>query len=249
MTKYTIEGYEVEVIRELNPGFLYTHIYDYEGIEEIDKEICYAEKLYDYPPTLKLHEEIKRLTDVKDKMGQQIQELDKQHYDKAKLLKDIKQLPFLQMAMDYINGNYKYVMYLNNYYIKSKDRIYQSNSYTITYSEKGGLNLRIEDSNARIYQSMEDAQADAKKLFMEKVEKETKKTDGYNPWSSSTIADMLRKVDQSSGLQQDAEVLAFITKKKAEAKEREDANDVIKLQKEIDDKQKLLNKIKKTNDE
>ena len=253
MEKYLKNGQAVKVIKEIDGGYLCQNLWndpDYNE-EYTDESITYfVEKLYDSPPMEKYHKEILELQNQIDKLREERSEIQMLKNKEKSLLTEIKKRDFIQCLVDYINGDFEYVLRLDTMEISEKNKIYISPNIKLTNKEKSGFELFImrnadyeswDDRPIKVFKTFEDAQKFAKKTLIERLIYSTEKAN-YK-WSSSNINDWLKNIHFSVKLKDDKDINEIYNKKYNETKSKEDAEKKLKIQQEIEEKQKILNNI------
>jgi hypothetical protein len=253
MRKCLIDGQEVEVIKEIDGGFLYKHVfYDSEYSEEyVSDDITYfTNKLYDTPPTEKYNSKITDLQRQIDELQGERNKIRGLMLSEKSLLTEIKKRDFVQGLVNYLNGNFKYVLLLDKMEIKDKSSVYVSDYIKITNTKGSGFSLftlrndnydHYDDRPIMVFDTFEAAQIYAKTKLLNELEYATEKATYI--WASNTIGEWYEKIHSSSKLKEDEEIKAMYLKKFNEAKIKEDAKNKEKIQKEIEEKQKTLNDI------
>lgn len=253
MEKYLKNGQQVNLIREVDGGYLYQNLWnDPDYYEEYvdESEIYFTDKLYDTPPMEKYHKEILELHDQIDKLQKERDEIQQLRNKEKSLLKEIRNRDFIQCLVDYINGDFEYVLKLDTMEICEKNKIYISQNIKLTNKEKSGYELFVlrnasyenwDDRPIKVFKTFEDAQKFAKKTLIDKLVYATEKSN-YR-WGSSNINDWLKNIHYSVKLSEDKDINEIYHTKFNEAKSKEDAEKKLKIQKEIEERQKQLNSI------
>lgn len=253
MKKYLINGQEVCLIREVEGGFLYSPIYisyDNESDYVDDSVIYFADKLYDTPPKEKIHQDIIDLTIQKEVLNKDISDIQRLKNQEKSLLGKVKQIDFIQCLLDYINGDFNFVLRMDTMEIKGKDSVYISPYIKITNTKKRGWSLYVlrsenyedyDDRAIRVFKTFDVAQSYAKSVLINNLKWNTEKSN--YPWRSDVIKDWYNKINYTSKLKDDEDLKKVYLQKFGEAKLKEDKDKKEKLQKEIEEKQKMLEKI------
>jgi hypothetical protein len=261
MKKYLKNGQQVTVVKEIEGGFLYKLDYTqyseeddfyYENEDEIyiDETIYFSEVLYDNPPVEKYHKSIIELKKEIESIECQILEINKLKKEEESLLTSIKKRDFVQGLVDYLNGDFKYVLYLKDMEIKDKNNCYISEFVKITNTKGSGYSLyklrseeyeSYDDTPIMVFKSFDEAQLFAKNKLIERLVVNTEKSN-YK-WGSRGIEDWYKSIDRSIKLSDNEEIKEIYNRKIAEAKKREDEEKKAKLQKEIEEKKKALESI------
>jgi hypothetical protein len=253
MKKYLVDGTEVNLVKEIEGGYLYRHVYyDHEYYEEIEhSDTMFTEKLFDEPPVEKIHSKVKELEEAKEKAQQELNDLRAKKSKEKDLLTDIKNRDFMQCVVDYMNGNFSHVLYLNDCDIMPKENVHIS-SYIKLINTKHGFNLYIlrdssyesyDDRPIMVFKSEAKAVTFAKKYLTSQLRKNTEK-DNY-PWGGKAIKNWFKDIRYSTAkeLEKDSEFMNFYKAKLKEAEERENKKTREKLEKEIEEKTKKLKDI------
>ena len=255
MKKYLATGQEVSVIKQIEEGYLYNAVFysDEDEEEIIDEQILFTSKIYDSPPKERYHNEITVLKNQITCLNKELDDLKNVHDKKQYLLKEIKEWPFIQMLVDYLNGNFKYVLRLYNMEIQSKDKIYITPYIKILNKESDGLSMytlynskhesTTDDRAIFVFKTFEEAQEYAKKKLIEELIFETEKNQ-YKA-SSNWIKTWYNNIHDSNKLNEDKEFKDFYTQKFDETVARENTIEREKLLKEIKDKEEKLKSIVK----
>lgn len=250
MRKYLLNGQAVELIREVDGGFLYYDVWE-DGDEYVDDVIRFSEKLFDNPPTEKFHNEINELTHKLNAIREQLIEADRVKRESIRVIERVKEYDFLKTLTDYLDGNFTHVLYLDSMKVSHKDSVYLSPYIKIVRNKNDGFSfytLRNEsyesydDRPLMIFASQEDAISFAKEKLISNLVYGT--VNATYKWSSGAIKDWYGKIDSSTGLKIDEDIKSIYASKLQEAKEREADSMRAKLLAEIEEKQNALNKIK-----
>lgn len=254
MKKYLKNGQEVEVIKEIDGGYLYQFCYSNDYSDDdvwIDEDVTYfTETLYDNPPVNVLHSEVKSLQDEITKLQEERNKIRELKNSEKGLLTEIKQRDFIQGLVDYLNGDFKYVLYVEDMEIIEKQRVYISPFIKITNTKGSGFSLftlrsenydSYDDRAIMVFKTFDEAQKYAKNKLIDKLKYNTEKSN-YK-WSSGTIKDWFNKINSTCKLKDDPDIMKIYTDKFESAKQKEDEEKRIKLQKEIEEKQNALKTI------
>jgi len=253
MKKYLKNGQEVEVIKEIEGGYLYQHCFydDYSDEEYTDESItCFTEKLFNNPPMGKLHEKIVALQAEIDNLENERDEINKLKQNEKELLVKIEKHDFVQGLVDYLNGDFKYVLYIENMEIAEKNSVYISPFIKITNTKNGGYSLftlrnenydDYDDSAIMVFKTIEEAREYAKKRLINELKHNTEKAN-YK-WGSNNIKKWFDGIHRTCNLKDDVDIKKIYAEKFEEAKKKEDEEKRIRLQKEIEEKQNALKTI------
>src|SRR5580693_9358945 len=128
MKMYTAEGQVVEMIKKLDQGYLGKIMYeeyrseDEEGDFEMecvaDDKILFFDTLYEKPLTEAYATEVKKLKSEISKLHQEIDDLGNTKRIEKGLLGKVSQYPFVKAIVDYLTGDYEFILFLRNYSVK-----------------------------------------------------------------------------------------------------------------------------------
>lgn len=255
MEKYLINGQAVRLIREVEGGFLYQNVFfdpDYEDGYIDDSSIFFADKLFDNPPVEKYHQEVK---DLQVQIGHLKEEMDSIRQLKRKersLLTEIKNRDFVQCLVDFMNGDFNFVLFLPEMELRTKDSVYISPFVKMINSKGHGYSLYIlrnenyedyYDIPIMVFKTIESAKDYAKEKLINELRYNTEKSN-YS-WRSDVIKSWFRNIHRTCGLQEDPELIELYQIKYNEAKNKEDADKKDKIRKEIEEKEKILEQLNK----
>lgn len=173
---YTIDGQAVSIYRKVEEGWLGCYVLDmdYDQEEEyIDDEFIISDqiilhtRLFDKAPTLKLDDQVKELKNKKASLKEEIKNLKLQKDCEEGLLKSVSKYPVLQELADYLNGDFQFVVYVENLDIQEKRYIHKTN-YVRTarigkdtdfsiYLMRSENYVDSQDSRIRVFKTQEDA--------------------------------------------------------------------------------------------
>lgn len=248
-------GQEVEVIREVDGGFIYAPVVYFDGDDDsdmiLDDDPLFTKDVYDSPPIFKLHDEVVRLQNEVQKLNSELIEINRAKRVMSDVASMIPQWDFVQCLVDYLKGDFQYVLFLGNMELRHKDSVYISPYIKIVRTKDGGFRMyklrseqyeSFDDIPIRIFKTFDDAQIFAKKELITNL---IFCTDAAQyKWSYRVIKEKFNEIHSSCKLKNDAEVQELFNKKMAEAEERENKDKTEKLRKEIEEKQKQLESIK-----
>jgi hypothetical protein len=248
---------EVEVIRNVKPGYLVHYVLSDDDQDYVDDEIHYFDKLFDNPPLIKYHEEINTLNKEIIKLEEQSQTLSKRNSDIERIRRGMKEIPFLNSLVKFINDDFKYILYLRDYRIIGKDHVFLNKHFYIANTNEYNYflildNGRYTDSShdyaIMVFDTFEDAQKEAKERFMKELITKTSPSLTY-PASSNDIKQFFRSIDSSSKISSDPELLALYNTKYKEAEKREIDKHTEALNEKIQKASDELQRLKKIADE
>lgn len=249
--KYLITGEEVELIREVEGGYLYSPVY-YDSVDDYtfcDDTILFTEKLYDEPVTAKLHDDVKDLENKKEILKKELVELNKRISNETSLAWKVKEHEFIQMLIDYMNKDYEYIVYLDRFDMKQKSRIFHENYFYVENSKNGiklillsnGDYLSSSDRQVFALKDKESAYNLLKSKWIEILRQSTE-CDRYK-WSDDRIKKHFNSIEYSE-LKKDKEVIQLYNDKLTEAIERQKKQKEDYIRKEIEEMQKKLESLK-----
>lgn len=167
--KYTEDGQEVVVVREVEGGYLVNHVYDYshfsedEGVE-VSEQIVFYEKVYDKAPTFQLSEEIKELTQQKEEIEALITDLKETAWREKQMMSKMTNFPILSILYNYLTDNYTHLVNINTLQIYRRQGIFNTNNITVSslggewsIRRHDGNYLSDSDSKVVVFQSEEEA--------------------------------------------------------------------------------------------
>jgi hypothetical protein len=253
MEKYLANGQAVKLIKVINGGYLFQNLWndpDYND-EYTDESVTYfTDTLFDSPPVEKYHKEVLELQNQIKRLQKERDEIQQLKHKEKSLLAEIKNRDFIQCLVDYMNGNFEWLLRLDTMEICEKDKVYISPNIKLTNKEKKGYELFImrsadydswDDRPIMVFKTFEDDQKFAKQALIDRLVFATEKQ--QYKWSSSNIKDWFNDIHHSVKLNEDKDILEIYARKYDETKLREDAEKKLKIQQEIEEKQKLLEKI------
>lgn len=253
MEKYLLNGQAVYVIKKINGGWLYQNLWTDDENEDsyLDDSVTYfAERLYDTPPVEKYHKEIKELQEKIEQLKCETENIRQLKNTEKSLLTEIKNRDFVQCLVDYMNGDFNFVLFLPKMELRTKDSMYISPFVKIINRKGGGYSLYVlrnenyedyDDSPIMVFKTIESAKDYAKSKLINELRYNTEKSN--YPWRSDVIKRWFDDIHNTCGLKNDPDIKAIYLDKFNQAKHKEDEDKRIKLQEEINDKQKILNKL------
>jgi hypothetical protein len=246
MNKYTQEGTEVIVVKEINEGYLCKIIYGYYNDDDDDEseitsdQIVFIEKLFDQPPREKFEKGIQELLKEKSRIEEEIFQLKKTKEAEHGLLSRVSKYPIVEQLTNYLTGDFEYILFLSNCKIEKKDSVYNSQyvrmaNCTTTpfalyklhneYWPDGGS----DDVPFLVFKTMDEAQKEAKRRILERL---NKFNGNYN--KSVNFKEILDKTDSSCLAKKDTDVLALFNSKYSVFKAEENKEKAEKLKEEIE---------------
>jgi hypothetical protein len=234
--KYLADGREIEVIKKIEDGYLVKQTWQFhgEGDEEDDDkeftgEIEFFPKVYNKPPTEKLAAEVIALNKEIHSLHEQLSGLKHLKETEKSLLNSISKIPGLESIVNYLKGDFKYLLYLDNLTIKSYDEVYHKQEFQIIMDRSGKLIFKTDsyDGKAIItFQNKEDADAERRRLFIERIS-----TAPNYRWLESYAKEYYNR-----DLMIDPIIKAMWDTKMTEVREFEKKENISRAMKEINDK-------------
>lgn len=173
--KYTEEGQEVVVVRQVEGGYLVNHVYDYrdfgsdDDYYEADDRLVFYEKIFEKAPTHRLSEEITALEQQKESLEATITQLKEAAWSEKQLAGKASKYPILKMLYDYLTENWTHRVDLGQLEVSTKASIFNSRKITISnLRNEWSIRLHNGDYNSDsdrhivIFQSEQDATEFAK---------------------------------------------------------------------------------------
>jgi hypothetical protein len=262
MKKYTKDNGEVTIIKQLEDGFLVKKVL-YEGYDEEtdnDTEILSdetyffkSEELYDNPVTEKLADEAAALLHSKIKLQEEIYQLQTAKRIQEQAQGNFKDWPFLQNVIDYLNGDFAYVLFLRDFEVRSKSSLYNSPYiYLAHFKEKGWQMFMMRSENyvsgsddiqILIFKTIEEVNALSKKYLLDKIK--NWKAAYYN--SDSQFKEWFTGIHYSNKMKADLDVVAAFNEKYEELKRAENNKRRESLAKEIEELETKKKKLQELN--
>jgi len=256
MKMYTVDGQEVELVKKINEGYLarlvYCDDYDDEGLSEddefVDDDIHFFKNLYDNAPIEKYAKEVSELKIQTEKLKKQISELASKKRSEESLLNKVSKFPIVQQLVDYITGDFKFILYISNFEMKTKESVYNSPYVAMAHTINSGYCLyRLrndsypsysDDIKFLVFKTKEETTDYSKKEILTRIKK-YKST--YN--ASSNFKEMFDKIDRSCPAKSDPDVVSAYKDKLKELTEIENKEKEEKLNKEMEELLKKQQKL------
>lgn len=252
MKKYTKDNGEVQIIRELEDGYLVKKLlcegYDYEedgfDSEELlsDETFFFTkEELFDEPVTERVAGEVAILLSQKSKLEEEIHQLrDAKRIQEAAQGK-IKDWPFLQSVLDYLNGDFTHILYMDTLQVLEKPTVYNTPYICVVNSKDRGWKLfrmrnenyhsSSDDKQVRVFKSLEEVATFSKQHLIDRI---NKWDEAY--WNcDGQFKDWFDGLHHSNSAKKDPEVLEAYKAKYDELKQAENKKRQAHLEKEIAD--------------
>lgn len=176
---YTPEGVVVVVTKILEEGYLGSVLYSYDepiDIDYIDDDcigkIEYFEKLYPKPLTAHLSDAIVKLRAQRDEIEKEVDELDQKRQGMELALAATGQFPWLKQALDYLIGNYEYVVRVDNLQVSRRGAYYTQKLQVNNLPGNNNIRLiendytRDADPIIRIFNTIEEVGEFCRKVIL-----------------------------------------------------------------------------------
>lgn len=245
---YTQDGQEVELVRKIDEGYLAKLVYCNDDFDDnydddsdfIDDDIHFFTILFESAPTEKYAKEVEKLKAEADALDVKINELRQLKYSEESLISKVSKFPIVQQLVDYITGDFKFVLYLSDLEIKPKEQVYQSPHVAMAHTINSGYCLYklrndnypsySDDIKFLVFKTKELADDYSKKEILTRIKK-YKST--YN--APSNFKEMFDKIDRSCSAKSDQEVVNAYKEKFKELTEIENKEKEEKLNKEMEE--------------
>ena len=241
--KYLIGGEEVHLQEKLESGYLvrrvlYADLDEEEGEpEEAEGNIEFVDKVFDSPPTEKLHSEVLELTKKKELLESELSRIRLLKNSEESLLNKINKIPNFPMIVDYFNGDYKFLLDVKRLVIRDSYHTYKNPNIAITmisgkdvvfYTIRGDYHSSDKDE-VEIFKTLEEAQVARKTHFMQRI-------CNMGSWGYD---DLFKNSDHRDLFLQ-ADVMELFNQKKAEAEKKNIENKIENAKKAIQENMKIL---------
>lgn len=244
---YTKDGQTVEVVKKLEEGFLAKVIYedfssddedgDFESKWVTEDRITFFESLYDRPMTEAFAKEVTDLRAEADKLSNDIAELREQKMNESGLLNKIAKFPFIQKLVDYMTGEYEFILILTRFEVCKKSQYYSSPFVKAANLEHGGWGLykiqnryytSEEDQPFMPFKTMEELNAFTKAALISHVERFAS---NYN--KSGNLKDWFEKLHRTCEAKNEHEFMELYKSKLNSFMREEEKEQAAKLEKEV----------------
>ena len=138
---YTPDGQAVQMIQKIEQGYLGKIIYEDLCADEeegeftaeyiADDKILFFEVLLDSPLTEAYATEVKKFKREQQKLQEEIDNLRNIKRSEEGLLHKISKFPFVQKLVDYVTGDYQFVLYLRDYDVRLRQNIWTSTKISV----------------------------------------------------------------------------------------------------------------------
>ena len=245
MKKFTKEGKEVIIVKEIEGGFLTKGVYNYwdeeneEEAETINETIVFYAELFETAPTEKYADVVSKLKKVADDIRYQINDLKEVRDNEKSLIQKVSKFPIVQQLVDYITGNFLFVLYINTLEQIPKAQAYLSPYIAMAHTKCEGYWLyRLRNDNyfasddikLLTFKTQEELNTYSKKLLIERLESAK-----FNYNRSSNLKDILTKIHYTCKIKDDTDVLAAFDKKLKEFQKEDKIERETKLKKEVEE--------------
>jgi hypothetical protein len=261
MKMYTAEGQIVEVVKKLDEGWLGKTMYeDYRSDSEdgdfepewvSDDKILFFDALYENPLTEAYATEVKKLKSEIGKLQSELLDIRDTKRSEEGLLHKVGKYPFVQALVDYLVGDYEFILYLRNYSVKNRQSVWSSVKVYVTFFSKTGCSLYKlysdhwidagKDDEFMIFKTKQEITEFAKKSIIGEI---SVSKSNYNP--VHYLSEWFNKIDASCGVKNDPDVKAAYDSKIAELTKQEQGERAKRLQEEVNQleaKKKELEKL------
>lgn len=215
---FTQDGLEVEVVREIDGGYLAKQVY-YNPVDVNDDEInayekwngdavMFYEQLFDSAPIEKYADEIIKLKKEIDTVQADLDRVKNLRNNEQSLISKISKFPILQQLADYLTKDFSFVLYLNDLRWEKKDAAFHSpfirtgNSATIPFALYKLSSERYfsenDDKPFMVFKTHEEMTEVAKAVLYDKVNKWTSNYNmiqGFRMMFSSISSTCIAKTD------------------------------------------------------
>jgi len=252
---YTIDGQSVEVVKKIEDGYLAKMVYesyseDSEDYEEVvSDQVLYFPNLFDKPVIEKYADEVKKLKAQETELALSIDRLQAAKRSEEGLLNKISKFPFIAALVGYVTGEYEFILHLNSLKVVKKSSYYASPNVKVMNLKSSGWQMAVlssdyydsdrDDTPFLPFMTMEDLNAYAKDFMIKKIGSFTSKD--YN--NSRGLEEWHRNISDSCTVKNDPSVLAYLKSKLSEMKSTEAIRDKERINKEIEEKKKQLEKL------
>ncbi len=238
--KYLLDGQEVEVQRAVEGGFLVKRRFDFptEDEEFALGDVEFVEKVFDVAPTEKLSKAIEELARKKDELLAEVEKIRQLKGEENSTLKKISLIPNMQMVVDYLSGDFKFVFRPDIFDIADATRTYNSKNICVEMV-KGEVRLGVLNSEhfgsdrrtVLVFQKEEDAKAERKKQFISRIQSIRWKYDLSQLMAGYHVKD----------LASDEDVKAVVAARLDHIQKESQREKIQSEKKAIEDNQKILN--------
>lgn len=252
---FTVDGQAVEVVKKIEEGYLAKMVYesysdDNEDYEEVTADqVLYFDRLFEKPVLEKYAEEVKQLKAQETELALSVDRLRAVKRSEEGLLNKISKFPFISALVGYMTGEYEFILHLNSLKVIKRSSYYASPNVKVMNFKSGGWQMAVlssdyydsdrDDTPFLPFMTMEDLNAYAKEFIIKKISGFN--SSDYN--NSRSLEDWHKKISDSCPMKNDTSVLTMLKNKLAEMKSVEAARDKERINKEIEEKKKQLDKL------
>ncbi len=203
---YTIDGEEVELFKEIEDGFLAKPIFseynwededDGEEVKSVSDKINFYPILFKNPPIERFADDIVKLKKEANKISEEIGELERTRESEKSLLHKISKYPFVQTMVDYLTGDFSFILDMQDYEVRKKEQSYNTNFIKVTNTKSYGWALykmrndsydSSDDRKFRIFKTMEELLSFCKGHLTSELNRWSSnwsRADGFKKWFGS----------------------------------------------------------------
>lgn len=246
MEMYTKEGQEVRMIKKIEDGYLAKEIYgwsDEEGEEIESEQTVFYSELFEKPLIKKYSDEVTKLKQTTKDLNDEIHQLIRKRDSDEHLLNKVSKLPIVQQLVDYINGDFEFVVLLRDLNIKDKNSIYKSPYVTMSHLKKGGYHLsfissdyytsHLDDRKFLCFKTKKEAEEYSRNQLLERI---NNFDSNYN--KSHNLKCLLQNINSSCKSKSDKGVLEIFYTKMALLLKQEKVEKQQKLDEQIEELKK-----------
>lgn len=262
MKKYTIDGKEVEIVKEIEGGFLVKEVLEYyqpdwdeedepnEGDQIVGEQILFFEKLYDEPLVAKHADKIKQLEKDAEKLNNEISELQATKRNEESLLSKVSKYPFVQTMVDYLIGDFNFLLDMKDFGVKKKDQSFNTNYIKVTNTKSNGWGIyklrndnydSSDDTPFRVFKTMDDLTEFSRKHLTSALEVYSC---NYN--RASNFKEWFSRIDYSNPTKKEPEFITLYNEKYNRLVEEDKAETAKNVQKKIDELEEQKKKLQTT---
>lgn len=177
--KYLITGEQVVVIRTLSEGFIVNRVCDADRMAEpIYGSDEFVEKIYDEAPRARMDNTIVQLTEKVETLRGEIEKLNTEKRVVDNSISKARSLNGLDLLIDFLTGDFKYLLTWDNLLIYDSNRYYTSTSTFIVNVFRGEAALYFTDTSSyrstqgkrvMVFRDAESAEKKRLELLIERI--------------------------------------------------------------------------------
>lgn len=227
---YTKEGQMVELVKKIEDGYLGKEIYEdfSEDFEEdgesefsVGEDIRFFPELFEKPQTQAYAAEVNRLRKEAEEIQADIHELRSLKESESGLLNKISKFPFIQKLVQYVTGDFNFILHLSNYEVSTKNNRYNGPYVKVTNTKEGSWGLfslyhdnyaSNDDKPFLCFNTIEEVNAYVKESILIYI---NKYDSGFYS-SPQNLKDWFGKIHYTQKVKEDPEVLAALETKMIE---------------------------------